>query len=91
MKVFALSSLLLLSSLFVTAQLCSTGCVTSASGNVVFASGYAWYQPNGTTCGKEWLSSHIHTAIYYADAVGTSAGGSVIVDQGTCNVVDIAC
>ncbi len=74
----------------VIAQTCGTSCQTGTSGGVTFATGYGWTQPDGTTCGRDWLASHSGTQIHYADAVG-GGGAVVVVDNGTCAVSDIAC
>ena len=74
------------------AQICGTGCRTgSGGGGVTFATGYGWVQPDGTTCGRDWLSSHPTTQVHYADAVGGGGGAVVVIDNGTCSVSDIVC
>lgn len=58
------------------AKVCSKRCYSGSYGI-----GYAWNQPDGTTCGGVPLSSN--TTVYYAYALADADGNGFIVDSGT--------
>ena len=72
------------------AQVCSFGCVTGTSngGTIAFATGYAWNQPAGTTCGKRWLAGHPGATVYFADVISYGSGGSFVLDSGTLEFIE---